>query len=615
MELFKVICVTCQAKLSVRNESLIGQIVACPRCDSMVEVTPPTATEPLVVPPPIHASEEVVSAAVSHEVSLPDAEAEGLPASAAVGKYKVMAWSLVGFFAGATLFGVVLYSRSDPKTEATGLEPSSRLMDPVPVAEDLPSSEEPLEVSPPIVKAPSVIVPEPVAPAPTIEKNIAAQPADESTEPPEPAPLAEDLPKTEPAPTPRVALHFDPLDYDPENLTLATIDQPAAPVESPTSEPHDAAVEISVEVPSTVPLVRRGPVVGEDASRRDAGKQLALLIPKVKIDQQPLVECLRLFSQISGVPVSVTPEQLLMAGITSRKSVSLDASDLSLAEMLKQVLNPLRLEYHIQGAQVVVVRQQAEKRREINYPLGDLVGAETNEEQFAAWVEQLVAPSTWQAAGGQGTLVTTPGSLRIGQTQQVQYQVLIMLERLRLARNLPPKSRYPVKRLTGTPANALLHEKLARPATFTFLQYTAIDEIFVHWQTEFGAPLLIDWPALAEAEVWPRTTIACAISEQPWSAALEKVLEPLGLGWRATLGGAIEITSAEKVQGELQLELYPLRNDLEGGVARLRKLAKQQADGVMLYDPVGKVFLVLEPAATQRLIFQWLHERESLLSE
>jgi len=95
---------------------------------------------------------------------------------------------------------------------------------------------------------------------------------------------------------------------------------------------------------------------------------------------------------------------------------------------------------------------------------------------------------------------------------------------------------------------------------------------------------------------------------------LEKVLEPLGLGWRATPGGAIEITSAEKVQNELQLELYPLRRDFDGDVQQLRLDAKQQAAGVILYDPAGKVLLVLESAAAQRVIFRRLGER-GLLGE
>ncbi|NOZ39581.1 MAG: hypothetical protein GXP24_05065 [Planctomycetes bacterium] len=629
LEPFKIICVTCQAKLSVRNESLIGQIVACPRCDSMVEVTPPLVASIPATPSPVPTSEEAaadVGAAdigvadtgvaeeigVAQDASLPATEAEMLLASAGVAKYKLIVWSLASFFVGAALVGTVLLTRNNPSNEATTLVPKNPALAPAPsstsIAATLPTPNEPVQPSPPTVETPPTNVPKEAVPAPASDERITAQPTTEPVEQPTPITPTDELPEE----TPRIARRFDPLDFDPERLTLATIDQSPVPVEPSAPDSPDAVVEMPEEVPSTVPLVRRGPNGGEETRERDANKQLALLIPRMKIDKMSLVDSLRLFSHLSGVPMSVAPEQLLMAGITPQKRVSFAASEISLGEMLKQVLKPLRLEYTAHGAQIVVTRQEATKHREINYPIDDLVAANTSAEQLARWVEQLVLPQTWKSAGGEGTLEATTGSLRIGQTQQVHYQVLIFLERLRLARNLPPKSRYPVKRLAGTPANILLQEKLAKSATFTFSQFTAIDEIFVHWQTEFDAPLLIDWPALADTDIWPSTTIACAIIDKPWSDALGKVLEPLGLGWRATTGGAIEITSAEKVQNELQLELYPLRRNFEGDVAQLRALAKQQDAGVMLYDPVGKVLLALEPASTQRLIFRRISEQRLL---
>ncbi|RMF99127.1 MAG: DUF1559 domain-containing protein, partial [Planctomycetota bacterium] len=43
--LFTITCTTCQAKLQVRDPSVIGAIVACPKCESMVQVTPPSGWE------------------------------------------------------------------------------------------------------------------------------------------------------------------------------------------------------------------------------------------------------------------------------------------------------------------------------------------------------------------------------------------------------------------------------------------------------------------------------------------------------------------------------------------------------------------------------------------
>ena len=41
MELFAIHCTTCKARLIVKDESVIGDILACPKCQSMVQVVPP----------------------------------------------------------------------------------------------------------------------------------------------------------------------------------------------------------------------------------------------------------------------------------------------------------------------------------------------------------------------------------------------------------------------------------------------------------------------------------------------------------------------------------------------------------------------------------------------
>ncbi len=51
MELFSISCTTCHAKLKVREPSVIGQILACPKCGSMVLVEAPPTWQPLTGAP------------------------------------------------------------------------------------------------------------------------------------------------------------------------------------------------------------------------------------------------------------------------------------------------------------------------------------------------------------------------------------------------------------------------------------------------------------------------------------------------------------------------------------------------------------------------------------
>ncbi|MCG8448844.1 MAG: hypothetical protein MI725_04580, partial [Pirellulales bacterium] len=92
MELFKISCMTCQASLSVHDESLLGQIVACPRCGSMVEVQPPVA-EPQ---PATEVAKQEITQATSG------------PLFAAAKKYQLVGGALVSVLVGGALLGVVL---------------------------------------------------------------------------------------------------------------------------------------------------------------------------------------------------------------------------------------------------------------------------------------------------------------------------------------------------------------------------------------------------------------------------------------------------------------------------------------------------------------------------
>ena len=56
--LFSVSCTTCRARIAVRSRSAIGQILECPKCGSMVMISPPdgwveevaSPTQPVAAP-------------------------------------------------------------------------------------------------------------------------------------------------------------------------------------------------------------------------------------------------------------------------------------------------------------------------------------------------------------------------------------------------------------------------------------------------------------------------------------------------------------------------------------------------------------------------------------
>ncbi len=614
----------------MRNQSLIGQIVACPRCDSMVQVEPP-AEAAATLPPqpadpaPIQPTRISQTTASPAELSIASAVIEqeeiALPpevpqVSPSIAKYKLLIWTLGAFTAGAALAGAVVLFRGDSnQTVQTAAA--------IPVQDKIESTTSPMV---PIAETPRDFTSIEVTPI-TVDRTPIANPVVPAEEKQATAVEIPDEPTLDPKPQPtaRVALRFDPLDFDPENLDLSTIQSAGNESASePTNEaPLEADISQEKPLPSTLPNVRRDP--DQTFSPAVAEEQLAQRFPALKVKQIPLGDFLALVSRLAAVPVSIAPEHLQMVGITARRSVSLDATDVDLNEALRAVLDPLHLEHLVEGPLVRVVRKESSKFRDVNYPLDDLASA-TSVTQIATWIEKLIAPTQWQAVGGAGTLREEPDALDIRQTQQIQYQVLIFLERYRLANGLAPRSRFPVKQLAAASAHSLLVARLKAPATFTFSRYTPLRDVVLYWQSELGVPILVDWPALAEVEAWPQTRIACSAIDKPWHDALNEILEPLGLGWRAVAGEMLEITTLQKVFTQPQLELYSLSRAPDAGadrlLAELAAIATTQSpddaplEGTALqFDSSANVVFVRQPDATQRKVYDWLVKNRLLLTD
>ena len=163
-----------------------------------------------------------------------------------------------------------------------------------------------------------------------------------------------------------------------------------------------------------------------------------------------------------------------------------------------------------------------------------------------------------------------------------------------------PRSKYP-KELLASEANlAALDERLAAPATFTFLRPTPAREAFRWWAEELGVAVLVDWPALAEQRLTPTARLTASAAGQPWSEALDAVLNPLGLAWRAVDAGTIEITTSDKIAREPEVWVYRLDDKAPADSAQLLQRVNDQEAAAAFYDAEHRVLLLRAPAKVQR---------------
>jgi hypothetical protein len=424
-------------------------------------------------------------------------------------------------------------------------------------------------------------------------------------------------------------LRIDPLDLDPEGLDLATllhgdsrppIDSVAISDLEQAPEPVDSDVPANKEAGAGPIELPEGGRVAEGAEIEPPAAPAILLarrLPAVKVTQMPLALFVDFATGLSAVPVSVPVDELQLAAVSSSSAVSVDLKDATLEQMLAEGLKALRLEPKVVDGQIVLRRSGAGGRRQLAYPVDDLISGDAKE--LAAWVARFVTPEAWQAGGGDGLLEAEGSTLRVDADERVGFATILFLEQYRVACGLPPKSKYPAALLKSRAAKSELAARLAAPATFTFTRPTALRELIHWWQQESDIAILVDWPALADSRLAPHSRVTASIAGKPWSEALSTVLEPLGLGWRLVDKWTIEISTLAKLKREPVLELYNLNLATAAGGWSATALAKVKAlsggAGDAVFDAAHGVLIVRGPATMQRDLLAWLQTEKLLAAD
>ncbi len=301
----------------------------------------------------------------------------------------------------------------------------------------------------------------------------------------------------------------------------------------------------------------------------------------------PLAQFVRMMSDMSAVPITIDPAVFDMTGASPSREVAVDATDATLESLLHDVLGKQRMDFVERDGQLVVVCPNGDARRPREYDVADLLNPdEADATRLAALIEQFVDRESWQANGGAGTIAVNARSLHIEQADSVHLGILVFCERLRLARGLPLKSRYPAERLTVAPAYSQLARALEQPTTFTFVAWSNLADVVRDWQKRSGVTMLVDWRALAELELSPTTPISCSVIQRTWRESLDEILPALGLAWWAIDGETISITSRAAAERTRRIEFYAISKDLHEQFAgdaalidALRQEVRQRAAG------------------------------------
>ena len=314
--------------------------------------------------------------------------------------------------------------------------------------------------------------------------------------------------------------------------------------------------------PDGLPAVRRGPVDHQPGHGRDLSVQLAIPIASTEILAMPLAGWLDFVSDLMAVPITLDPNALLVAGLAADRPITISTGDTTSGELLEQALVKYRLHFVEKSGQLSVISQESERPRTSSYDVKELLSSGTTDAtSIAAWVRQLVAPNSWSRQGGTGSIQVQGSKLKVEHQHGVQVQVLVLLERMLLARGLPNKSRYPIDRLSIEPTYLVLQPKLEQARTVNFLPWAELRNVLRYVQQAWDVTVIVDWQSLADVQLEPTSLVACSVGEQTWDGFFQQVLEPLGLTWRPLDEETLQITSQATARMARWIEFYPV-NDL-----------------------------------------------------
>ena len=156
--------------------------------------------------------------------------------------------------------------------------------------------------------------------------------------------------------------------------------------------------------------------------------KLELPVNEIDFRETPLVEVLAFLADKQGVEIDIDTRSLEDYGIAPDVPVTLKASGISLNSALRRLLWDCDLGFTVHDDGLVRVTTMDEEDNNLSivaYPIPLVIDDDPT--TLIHLIQQTVAPTTWNAVGGQGSVVIWRNTLLVSHTLPVHHQVLAVL--------------------------------------------------------------------------------------------------------------------------------------------------------------------------------------------
>jgi hypothetical protein len=594
-ELFTITCTSCAAKLKVRNESAIGQVLSCPRCQSMVLVEAPKGW---------HAKggvgidandsqtniegdrsniEEAAIVPSSQWDSASSKKRQKLTLLIACGALILVAMITAGVFIVNQFNGTT--AKADPSD--TGLNTDS--VDPDkenPFKEksqqntDSDSSDSAPENTETNNTADSIEdsdnggnratdktdtnktdtdPSESVSSAESTDTANQKNPETAGTENSNPT-----IDNSQPGNEKEIPFDLNPAEKNSDEKTdnrslldkiggvdgIFIEDAPVVSQQNPeAADPFEGIGIGALYIPKPLPM------------EGDPAEQMSVHLTGIKFDSIRAIDFIRFVSDLSGTPVTFDIENIRADGIDLTQTIVVLNEDLTVGQILTENLKPLNLQYSVVPAGILITTVDSESFAYKTHALPIAISASDSESttRFMENLQSAVVPESWSVNGGEGLLEMADGQLRIYQKKLTHHKIERFIYKLDIAKKLADSPNDPALIEQAKSKYKHVHEKLASKTTYTAADPRPIEEVFAAIANDMKLTIVLDWQSLFPLGWNPNTEIAWSNAGKTFGESLNEIVSSMNIGYRWIDQTTLEITSRDKIRSSLEIEVYSIK--------------------------------------------------------
>lgn|GEM_PF-3416401 len=346
-----------------------------------------------------------------------------------------------------------------------------------------------------------------------------------------------------------------------------------------------------------------------------ADAQLGIRVPRIEMADVPLGEFVRFMSDFTNLAITLEIDGVHRQGHSVRTPIRVDITEGDLRSGFNRAMEPIELELIVENRFAIIAPRGARQGYDRVYDVYDLVGEDAELSSFLTNVIfDLFVPAAWEKNGGPGKLAIAKGRMTVATTPALHYEILMLCERLRVARGLRPQGILPDPMAELRPRVALALPRLGSTVSADFAAPAPLTDILGHLSDAGGVDFVVNWYALDEAG-WHRDAMArLQVADATLADSLWRLLAPMGLSFRVIDATTLQITTSKEAFQTAEVELFRIPDAAMADEGRrltrgLRAIVEDptasSGSGVR-FDPKSRTLIVVAPqhgiAAVSRLL-------------